>query len=285
MNFKNNWGTYTTLSILIILVVSVVGYYNWVFWDREMSSDPKDWGPLGDYFGGMLNPIITGFTLIFIVKTFSQNERLITHSLEEMKETRKETTESKNIQKQLAKLESDNLEASKLLRSESLYIEDITTMREGITSLLNINTINYREQSGNIAFKSFEYIHDKGERIILGTDVHSKSAIVIIKQCLLIGTKLCNEIANSSLLDENENKDKLTNIQKTLSGITLNKLKILAASVQVRPDDVAYSPFDITAVDGIYKDLLQKLNNAISENGLSPIIDYENFRDKNLQTA
>lgn len=55
----------------------VIGAYILNFKSNTISGDPSNWGVLGDYIGGVLNPLISLFTLIFLVKTYlSQKEEL-----------------------------------------------------------------------------------------------------------------------------------------------------------------------------------------------------------------
>lgn len=74
--------------LLCILVVS--GTYIFNFYNYDFSKNPEQWGQLGDYFGGFLNPIF-GFTTIFIlIATIGiQNEQLKA-SREELSLTREE---------------------------------------------------------------------------------------------------------------------------------------------------------------------------------------------------
>ncbi|MHC6655524.1 hypothetical protein [Aeromonas salmonicida] len=40
------------------------------FHDHSLSNDPANWGVLGDYFGGVINPILSFATLIFVAMTY-----------------------------------------------------------------------------------------------------------------------------------------------------------------------------------------------------------------------
>ncbi|EPC9414991.1 hypothetical protein ACR3SC_004225 [Klebsiella variicola] len=67
------------ISVIILAtgVTLVVGSYISNFRASSISSNPSDWGVLGDYVGGILNPLISLITLFYLLKTYlSQKEEL-----------------------------------------------------------------------------------------------------------------------------------------------------------------------------------------------------------------
>jgi uncharacterized membrane protein len=54
-----------TISIVAILIP--IGFYIYDFGGRPRSENPAEWGTFGDFFGGILNPIISMLTLIVTV--------------------------------------------------------------------------------------------------------------------------------------------------------------------------------------------------------------------------
>ncbi len=66
------------ISILILgtFIAAPIGFYLWTFAGNELSSNPSNWGVLGDYFGGILNPIISLASLIVLgYLTYLVNEQ------------------------------------------------------------------------------------------------------------------------------------------------------------------------------------------------------------------
>lgn len=60
----------TILLMVAILALTVIGAYliagllfNW-----SVSNDPQSWGPTGDYFGGILNPVIALAALVALIR-------------------------------------------------------------------------------------------------------------------------------------------------------------------------------------------------------------------------
>ncbi|MFJ5434056.1 hypothetical protein ACIPSR_10845 [Pectobacterium sp. CHL-2024] len=58
------------LTVSFILAFFIIIGYAINFHDLSLSKNPADWGVLGDYFGGMLNPLISSITLFFLIKTY-----------------------------------------------------------------------------------------------------------------------------------------------------------------------------------------------------------------------
>lgn len=53
-------------AILGILIITPVLIYLWNFSGQKLSSDPSNWGTLGDFIGGIINPIIALASLIIL---------------------------------------------------------------------------------------------------------------------------------------------------------------------------------------------------------------------------
>lgn len=66
-----------SVIILITGVTLIAGNYIYKFSSSSISSNPSDWGVLGDYVGGTLNPLISLITLFYVIRTYlSQKEEL-----------------------------------------------------------------------------------------------------------------------------------------------------------------------------------------------------------------
>lgn len=53
------------LSVLFLIPVL---FFSINFWGADISTIPQDWGTFGDYFGGLLNPLIAIANLIIFIK-------------------------------------------------------------------------------------------------------------------------------------------------------------------------------------------------------------------------
>ncbi|MGQ0333108.1 hypothetical protein [Halomonas elongata] len=73
----NKWVKVACCSLLVVAIFLPIGLYIKVFgvglWDKH-----EDWARMGSFFGGILGPIITGSTLVFLgmqIKLQSQQRR------------------------------------------------------------------------------------------------------------------------------------------------------------------------------------------------------------------
>lgn len=49
----------TSIIIIFLLLITPIAAYVWYFRNSVITTDPQAWGVLGDFFGGILNPIIS----------------------------------------------------------------------------------------------------------------------------------------------------------------------------------------------------------------------------------
>lgn len=61
---------YLLSVICVIYVAVVIAIYAWTFRSDPLSHNPSDWGVFGDFFGGVLNPSLSGVTLFFLARTY-----------------------------------------------------------------------------------------------------------------------------------------------------------------------------------------------------------------------
>ncbi len=139
------------IPIAIILILVVFVFYIIVFSDG-LSNEQGHWGLFGDYFGGILNPILSFITIIVLVFTLRLGYQTLVISKEELEKA----TDMLKLAKEEIKLTQVALEQSKEevqlareatqrqvehLEKESLKIEISTILKEidsDIQSIFNI---------------------------------------------------------------------------------------------------------------------------------------------------
>jgi len=62
------------LAFLVLLITFVIGAYVVRFHNHALSATPVEWGPFGDYIGGLLNPIFSFFAFIALLMTLRQTQ-------------------------------------------------------------------------------------------------------------------------------------------------------------------------------------------------------------------
>lgn len=96
------------IMVFLILVTAIIFYM--IFINLKVTESAQSWGPVGDFFGGILNPIFALFAFYWL--TYS-----VRLQIKELKETRVELgkatqaqKESAAHQKEIARLEEQNLQ-------------------------------------------------------------------------------------------------------------------------------------------------------------------------------
>jgi len=137
------------MLVFAFCLAIIIGSYILNFRNSSISNNPSDWGVLGDYFGGILNPLISLITLFFLIKTYlSQKEEL--HQTEiAANEQRKISQETAHIQLLSTKI-SASYEIIALYRGEM----------EGVTNAMNAprNGRSYTSMEGKRYFSDDEQI-------------------------------------------------------------------------------------------------------------------------------
>ena len=71
------WNEKWMWRAIALYIASVVGIYVINLHDFPFSKSPSDWGTIGDYFGGLINPLTSLIALYFLIKAYlSQKEEL-----------------------------------------------------------------------------------------------------------------------------------------------------------------------------------------------------------------
>ncbi|TAK59810.1 hypothetical protein [Methylobacter sp.] len=71
---SNNINTKQVIKVIGFIVLSVVGFY-FANFHNGLSRENGAWGTFGDYFGGILNPVIAAFAFYLIAKTYELQKK------------------------------------------------------------------------------------------------------------------------------------------------------------------------------------------------------------------
>jgi hypothetical protein len=63
-------GKKLLLFIPVVVAVGAVGVYVWAFNHLPFTEDPSAWGTFGDFFGGLLNPVVSCLTLFVAIQVW-----------------------------------------------------------------------------------------------------------------------------------------------------------------------------------------------------------------------
>lgn len=68
------------ISSVYLIGVLVLGAYALFFLSSGVSRDPSDWGTMGDYFGGLMNPVVSFATLVVAYAVWKQQREELRHT-------------------------------------------------------------------------------------------------------------------------------------------------------------------------------------------------------------
>ncbi|WP_152035021.1 hypothetical protein [Pseudomonas ovata] len=118
--------------LIFIYIIVVIGAYVIQFHDHEFSLDPSEWGTLGDYFGGLLNPLASLMALYFLIKTYLSQKEELAATKNALQESARQQGISASAQENLAILQEKSLVASEKLMIAQVTGLEITSMYEDI---------------------------------------------------------------------------------------------------------------------------------------------------------
>ncbi|WP_394754680.1 hypothetical protein [Crenothrix sp.] len=196
---NDNVNTKVVVIIVGIIVLIVVSFYFFKF-HYGLSDKNEVWGTFGDYFGGILNPVIAAFAFYLIAKTYELQKR-------ELEETRK-----------LLKVSSDAQE-------KQVKVAALTALMSANTAMISIFQAE-KLRSIEIPFDMLDIIDDVNNRFLfkniydknnvedfinhqMKTDKYKKNNNESVKEAILASVNL-----NLYVLEHDNFKKQLINILK-----------------------------------------------------------------------
>ncbi|MDR7019582.1 hypothetical protein [Aeromonas salmonicida] len=174
---------YTVVSVVISIAL-VICTYIINFHNKFISHDPADWGVLGDFFGGITNPIISLATLFFVAKTYVTQIAELDSARESVKRADELREISANAQISLAQtyirqieLQNQTLQIQALSTSMNIHLKNIEIYLKEIERVTE-------SMNNNRSFTSFqgkEYFSDEKQKAYR---VNMGELIVKERQCI-----------------------------------------------------------------------------------------------------
>lgn len=125
------------LAILAIIVAAM--FYLAQFSGYEFSADPEDWGQLGDYMGGLVNPILGLITVVLLVTSLQQNQLALKQAQREIQMSREALDQATEAQIATEKALKNQVE----IADESRDLSNAIALREAyalkLTALIKKN--------------------------------------------------------------------------------------------------------------------------------------------------
>lgn len=95
--------------IIIFLIIIAVVFFYLIMKEVNVTDAAQDWGPVGDFFGGILNPIFALFAFYWLTYSVRLQIKELKETREELKKAAAAQEESARHQKAIAELENENV--------------------------------------------------------------------------------------------------------------------------------------------------------------------------------
>ncbi|MGY2293067.1 hypothetical protein ACW9H6_25630 [Pseudomonas sp. SDO528_S397] len=120
MNTKKHWPW----ILITLFITAISSLYLLNFHDHKLSGNPSDWGAIGDYFGGLVNPLASLVALYFLIKTYLSQTEELSETKAALKASAIHNEASARAQTELARLQTHQLNILHInSQIEALYKE------------------------------------------------------------------------------------------------------------------------------------------------------------------
>ncbi|WP_156486246.1 hypothetical protein [Marinomonas sp. TW1] len=168
--------------LLIIIVIIMVSLYVSQFYHYEWSEKPGDWGAIGDYVGGILNPFVSSLALFFLIKAYTTQK-------EELKETRLVLEKTETNSKELADSQKALLE---MQIQQSKTSRDLMRTQH-VTSKLNSQYKRVEFLQGEVLRCTEAIVNNRNSIDAEGNSLVTQKASMTYRKKLIYEIKEINE--------------------------------------------------------------------------------------------
>lgn len=148
---------YIFFAIVVIIAVYLIYFLQfYVVLGNEVSSNPEGWGQLGDYAGGVLNPLLSFITIVLLIKSLSLQHEANINLQKEIKNSEK-TEKLRSFEVLFFNL----INAQKdLFESFRITIDDVNSTQNKLTGTKAVIVIEEKIEAMRESGKSDQEISD-----------------------------------------------------------------------------------------------------------------------------
>ncbi|TPT13119.1 hypothetical protein [Acinetobacter baumannii] len=228
--------------IIIFLILIAVVFFYLIMKEVKITDEAQHWGTVGDFFGGILNPIFALFAFYWLTYSVRLQTKELAETRNELKKAASAQEESARHQKAIAELENENVITQKELLAlqertllsqqeanqaqqkqieiqnfESLFFELVKTKNNAISMI----STSERNRSGEFNLTGLNVFKDKLSFLKAMEDFykHYKESIYDVFSSYI---GICNQIL--ILLLKNNNITYINIFKATLSRVELEIL-------------------------------------------------------------
>jgi cytochrome c oxidase assembly factor CtaG len=95
--------------IMVFLILITAIFFYMIFINLKVTESAQSWGPVGDFFGGILSPIFALFAFYWLTYSVRLQIKELKETRVELAKATKAQEESAKHQEEIARLESENV--------------------------------------------------------------------------------------------------------------------------------------------------------------------------------
>lgn len=134
---KTNIGR-IALTVGVIFFISVITIYAVNFFENPISGNPEHWGVLGDFVGGIVNPLLGLVTIWLLTVSLQQNNEMLEQARMELKATLEELKRGQKIQAATEQALESQIEIAKSARDMDGVVKLISYWQAKHDTLLSV---------------------------------------------------------------------------------------------------------------------------------------------------
>lgn len=226
LDLKNSIKQITIILIATLLACSfVISFFIWHWHNTEISGNIEDWAQFGDFFGGILNPIVGLAGISLLAYTLRQNQLALTMTAQELKAS---TTQLANSAQALSQ-QKELMEAE---TRERCFLTLLQQLREAQSEK---HTVSFQGNSKNVAILEIARHYAKSRGLLSSVKPYEETidTEVYVKKFQKLAPQLLNYVpALYSIYLENKNKSKNNNLELLIVGtLHTHFIAALASSI------------------------------------------------------
>ncbi len=169
--------TYTTMILSGILLIAFTAVFISNFWGFDISSKIEDWAKFGDYFGGVLNPVLTIINICVFV--------ILTITIQNLNDRNSKASIETNKRIALMSMKHEELTNFKKEMDNNLgfWRKDLGDIDRIEGVLYGYNVLEYRMMFLFPELNNSEHNKDLRKHLVEALDKHKQGNIRGIKQC------------------------------------------------------------------------------------------------------
>jgi uncharacterized membrane protein len=123
--------------LLVVILTVIVSLYVSQFYNFKWSEKPGDWGAIGDYLGGILNPLVSSIALFFLIKAYISQKEELAETRSVLEKTEINSKDLAESQKSLVAMQIEQSKTSQSLMKTQYVTSQINSHYKRVTFLQN----------------------------------------------------------------------------------------------------------------------------------------------------